>query len=273
VTCRRLILTIAVGFAVCGVTVIAQTPQAESGKSLAIPSAGAKPSVPAPVRKVEAQAQLDRTALWIGDRLTYTIELTCQPGVDILADDLTPDKLRLDGLKILGNDTDRRVEPGDVTAYRFRYYLTTYSVDAPTLTIGALDIRYYVQRPGQRLEDTAPAGDVEVPPRGSCGPQRPSGKSEDLRNSRRPASRRAVAPVHDTSAHWHRFGFDLHRARVVFCRRTRAEFSEARAPVSAPSPGCGTGIASISAVARPHNGRGTPRSVRPGKLTGARSLA
>jgi hypothetical protein len=164
VTCRRITWTVFIAFALCGVPAVAQTPQkAESGKPAAVPRAGAQPSVPAPPQKVEAQAQLDRTALWVGDRLTYTVELTCQPGVDILADDLTPDKLKLDGLKIIGNDTNRSVTPGNVTTYRFRYYLATYSVDATTLTIGALDVRYYVQRAGQRLEDTAPAGDVEVP--------------------------------------------------------------------------------------------------------------
>ena len=149
------------GLALCTAPAFAQT--ADSEKPAAPSRAGAKQAVPAAPKKVDAQAQLDRTALWVGDRLTYTVNLTCQPGVDILADDLTPDKLRLDGLKVVGNDTDRQVEPGGLTKYRFRYYLTTYSVEVPTVTIGTLDVRYYVQRPGQRLEDAAPAGEVEVP--------------------------------------------------------------------------------------------------------------
>jgi len=35
---------------------------------------------------------------------TYTIEITCQRGVDVLADDLSRDKLKLDGLEMVGGD-------------------------------------------------------------------------------------------------------------------------------------------------------------------------
>lgn len=165
-TSRRIIWAAIIGCALCAATAIAQTPQkAGSGKELpAVPSTSKQPSAPPPVQQqVEVQALLDRTAVWVGDRVTYTIELKCQPGVDILADDLSPDKLKLDGFEVLGNDTDRNVGPGDATTYRFRYYLTTYSVDATTLKIGAMGVRYYVKRPGQRIEDSTEAGEVQLP--------------------------------------------------------------------------------------------------------------
>jgi len=113
---------------------------------------------------VTVRTSLDRTAVWVADRVTYTIELTCAKGVDILADDLSRDKLKLEGLELVGVDTDKETGPSDVTSYRFHYHLTTYRVDVPTLKIGRLSVRYYVKRPGMRLEDAAPAGDVPVPP-------------------------------------------------------------------------------------------------------------
>src|SRR5206468_9375203 len=41
--------------------------------------------------------------------------------------------------------------------------LTTYRVDAPALAIGPLSVRYAIKRPGQRVEEAPPAGEVQVP--------------------------------------------------------------------------------------------------------------
>src|SRR5207248_3232629 len=50
-----------------------------------------------------------------------------------------------------------------VTVYRYAYHLTTYRLDPPTQKIGDLNVRYYIKRPGQRVEDATPAGEVTVP--------------------------------------------------------------------------------------------------------------
>src|SRR5436309_14433191 len=91
-----------------------------------------------PRNDVTVRTSLDQTAMWVADRVTYTIELTCKRGVDVLADDLSRDKLKVDGLEVVGGDTDRRSGPDDSTIYQFRYVLTTYRVDAPALKIGPL---------------------------------------------------------------------------------------------------------------------------------------
>lgn len=112
---------------------------------------------------VSVHTSLDRTAMFVGDRATYTIEITCKRGIDVLADDLSRDKLKLEGLEVVDADTSRRAAPDDSTVYAFRYVLTTYRIDAPALTIGPLSVRYAVARAGQRLEEAAPAGEVKVP--------------------------------------------------------------------------------------------------------------
>jgi len=116
-----------------------------------------------PTNDVIVRAAVDRTAMWVADRVTYTIDITCKRGVDILVDDLSRDRLKLDGLEILENDTDRRTISGDDTAYTFRYVLTTYRTDMPTLTIAPLAVRYAVRRAGEPLVETPPAGEVQVP--------------------------------------------------------------------------------------------------------------
>ena len=116
-----------------------------------------------PQSGVTVRTSLDRTAMWVADRAAYTIEITCTRGVDVLADDLSRDKLRTEGLEVIGSDMARRSGSDDTTIYQFQYVLTTYRTDVPTLTIAPLTVRYAVTRAGQRLEDAAPAGDVQVP--------------------------------------------------------------------------------------------------------------
>ena len=141
---------------------------------------------------VKVSTSLDRTAVWVADRVTYEVTLTCPRGVDILADDLARDKLRLEGLEVVGSESARTTDRNDVTTYRFRYQLTTYRVDLPSLKIAPLAVRYYVKRPGLRLQDAAPAGEVQVPAAviafRSMLPDDPA--SYELRDRRPPAPRR-----------------------------------------------------------------------------------
>jgi hypothetical protein len=112
---------------------------------------------------ITVRADVDRPAIWIADRLTYTIEIACPRGIDIVVDDLARDKLKLTGLEIVAADTVRRVDGGDVTRYAFHYVLTTYRVDVPTPALAPLTVRYYIARAGEGPETAAPAGSFVVP--------------------------------------------------------------------------------------------------------------
>jgi len=125
--------------------------------------AAAQSLAAAPPSDVDVRTSLDKTAIWVADRVTYAVTITCAKGVDILADDLSRDKLHVEGLEILGSDSDRTTGRDDRTIYTFRYHLTSYRVDLPDLKIAPLTVRYYVKRPGQRIGDAAPAGEAQVP--------------------------------------------------------------------------------------------------------------
>jgi len=114
-------------------------------------------------REVEVRTALSQTAVWVADRVVYTITIVCHKGVDILGDDLSKDKLHVEGLEIVNSDSSRATGAGDETIYSFRYILTTYRVDVPELKIAPMTVRYYVRRAGQRIGDASPAGEVEVP--------------------------------------------------------------------------------------------------------------
>ena len=126
----------------------------------AIAAAAAAAPAPAPV---QAHASVDRTAMWIADRVVYTIDITCARGFDILLDDLAKEKLRLNGLEVVSSDAAAATDAAGGTSHRLRYQLTTYRGDATALSIEPLRVRYYARQPGQGLQDIAPAGDVQVP--------------------------------------------------------------------------------------------------------------
>ena len=112
---------------------------------------------------VQVRSSVDRTAAWVADRVTYTVEIRTAPGTDILLDDLAKEKLRLNGFDIVSSDASAATDASDRTTHTLRYVLTTYRVDTPMLSIEPISVRYYARRPGQRLQDIAPAGEVTVP--------------------------------------------------------------------------------------------------------------
>jgi hypothetical protein len=131
---------------------------------VALLAAGMLPAAAqAPQPDVTVRASVDRPAVFVGDRVTYTIELTCKRGVDILADDVSRDKLKVDGLDVIDAATDRRSASDGSTHYRLDYVLTTYRIDQATRKIAPLRVRYAVRRAGQRREDASSAGEVQVP--------------------------------------------------------------------------------------------------------------
>ena len=110
-----------------------------------------------------ATVHVDPPAMWIADRVTYTVEITCPAGVDIVVDDLDRSRLQLNGLDLLDTRT-RRQQEGTALRYTFEYVLTTYRVDVAEPGVGAVKVRYFLTRPGQRAQDAAPAGTITIPP-------------------------------------------------------------------------------------------------------------
>ena len=141
----------------------------------------------------QVRASVDRTAIWAGDRITYAVDIVCPRGVEILLDDLAKEKLRVNGLDVVSSDTTTTTDASERTTYRLRYVLTTYRVDVPSLSIEPLSARYYERRPGQRLQDIAPAGEVQIPGAAiafrSTLPDQPA---YELRAGRAPAPRHGV---------------------------------------------------------------------------------
>lgn len=112
---------------------------------------------------VQVSTRVSQTAVWVGDPIELVVEFLCAPQVDVIADDLTQDKLGLEGLDVVSTSVEREAAPDGGVVQRFRYALRSYETASPTLHIGAWPVRYYVRRMGERPEDARPAGEVQVP--------------------------------------------------------------------------------------------------------------
>ncbi|MBI2834598.1 MAG: hypothetical protein HYX76_09270 [Acidobacteria bacterium] len=151
-------------FVVCASIVLAAASmEARAPRGTARAASAAAPGAPQ-TQPVQVRTSFSRTALWVGDHVTYTIELSSAPDVGILTDDLDKAKLRLRGLEIVSADTEEATRGNDASIHRFRYELATYEPPPATLRIDELLVRFYVKRPGQRIEDVVPAGEVRIPP-------------------------------------------------------------------------------------------------------------
>src|SRR5205814_2635658 len=110
--------------------------------------AAARPANTPPA--VEVHTSVSRTAVWVGDPVTYSIELRCAPQVDIVTEDLATDRLKVDGLEIRDVAIDRDANETGRLSYRVTYSLVTFNLDAMNLKIGEIPVRYSIRRPGQR---------------------------------------------------------------------------------------------------------------------------
>jgi hypothetical protein len=112
---------------------------------------------------VTVRSSLDRTAAWVGDPLTYTLEVVCPPGYDIVEGDLARDRLPLEGLDVRAASTTREARDDGAVVYRARVKLASYTPEREGLRIGPMSIRYYRRDANGRINAQMPVGTVAVP--------------------------------------------------------------------------------------------------------------
>ena len=108
------------------------------------------------------RSSVDRTAAWVGDPVTYTIEVVCSPGYDINEDDLARDRLPLEGLEVRAADTARQARDDGTVRHLARFQLASYTPERERLRIGPMSIPYYRRQADGRTVDRLPVGSVEV---------------------------------------------------------------------------------------------------------------
>ena len=121
-------------------------PRARCGRAQAQPSARRRAAPPrrraAPPGVGAGRASVDRTAIWVGDRVTYTSTSSARRGVEILLDDLAKEKLRVNGLDVVGSDstttTDAAGPHDPPPALRADHLSRRHAVAVDRAALGAL---------------------------------------------------------------------------------------------------------------------------------------
>jgi hypothetical protein len=121
----------------------------------------ALPAAQSDIATIDVRRSVDRTAVWVGDTVRYTLEFSLPSDLDVLAEDVTKERLPVKGADVLAIEmSERRTASGwvriiDVT-------MATYAVDAPEIVIEGFPVRYFSRRTVGSTQ-VAPAGQVVVP--------------------------------------------------------------------------------------------------------------
>lgn len=95
--------------------------------------------------KIRVRSTTDRSILLLGQPVVYTLTLDLDPGVTIVADDLSGDALPLEGLELI----DARVDRGD-RRFVATYTLRTFDTGAAPRRVAPRIVRYAGSQPGSR---------------------------------------------------------------------------------------------------------------------------
>jgi hypothetical protein len=120
-------------------------------------TAGQKPQTPFSVT-----TRLDRTALWVGDPLEYTIQVIHPRSVQFVADDLKKENLSLPPFVLRAVRAEERDWREDKKLFEVVLLLTTYESGKSDVVIPPVAL-YYFRRDGTLSEKEARAQAIRIP--------------------------------------------------------------------------------------------------------------
>jgi hypothetical protein len=105
--------------------------------------------------------QVDRTAIWVGDDLHYTIRAVYDANVEMVLDNFTKERLPLAPFIIRDIDIRHKDWADNKKAVEITLTLTTFETGKPDLTIPLIPLYYFVRETGaaekERPVDSVPA--------------------------------------------------------------------------------------------------------------------
>ena len=105
--------------------------------------------------------RLDRTAIWVGDSLEYTIQVIHPRSVQFVVDDLKKENLSLPPFVLRAIRAEERDWRDDKKLFEVVLLLTTYESGKPELVVPPVAL-YYFRRDGTEKEARAQA--IRIPP-------------------------------------------------------------------------------------------------------------
>lgn len=111
---------------------------------------------------VTVTQQLDRTAIWVGDDLRYTIRAVYEPNVVLVLDNFTKDRLALSPFVLRDIDIRHKDWTGNNKAVEITLTLTSFETGKPSLTIPLVPLYYFTREAGA-AEKERPVDSVAAP--------------------------------------------------------------------------------------------------------------
>lgn len=111
---------------------------------------------------VTVTPQLDKTAIWVGDDLRYTIRAVYEPNVEMVLDNFTKERLPLAPFVVRDIDVRHKDWAGNRKAVEITLTLTTFETGKGDVTIPLVPLYYFVREPGAS-EKERPVDSVAAP--------------------------------------------------------------------------------------------------------------
>lgn len=120
------------------------------------------PPAPAPPPDIRVHSRLSQTAAWVGDPVDFIVEIDVAPGVELVADDLKPEKLAVEGLELGAATASVETRSDGWRTLRHQYRVTAWDATPPK-RIGAMTVRFRRPVTTATADGSAPAVEIQVP--------------------------------------------------------------------------------------------------------------
>jgi hypothetical protein len=125
--------------------------------------AAATPPSKAKRAKIAISTRLDKTAIWVGDMLEYTIRAVHDKDVEFVMDNLKAENLNLAPFVVRDIAVRQHSYGSDKNLLEVTLSLTSYEIGKPELRIPAFILYYFVRAPGFEKRSEAQAESAVVP--------------------------------------------------------------------------------------------------------------
>jgi hypothetical protein len=116
---------------------------------------------PALAPDIRVRSALTQTAAWVGDPIAFIVEIEMAPGVEVVADDLAPEKLTIEGLELGAHTSTVETKADGWRTIRHIYAVTPWDTQPPK-RIGDMVVRFRRPVTAATADGSAPAVELKV---------------------------------------------------------------------------------------------------------------
>ncbi|MCC7178858.1 MAG: hypothetical protein IT177_10740 [Acidobacteria bacterium] len=141
------------------VLLLVASPAAAQRKRAPTPPPAPAPVLPPP--DIRVRSELSQTAAWVGDPLQFIVEIDTAPGVEVVTEDLAPERLVVEGLELGGATSTMEPRADGWRTVRHAYTVTPWDTTPPK-RIGDLTVRFRRPVTAATASGAAEASDIKV---------------------------------------------------------------------------------------------------------------